>query len=117
MLFAHIVDDYYLQGVLAKMKDKSWWSKNCPGEMYKNDYIIGLLMHSISWATMILLPIFFATGFNPSAWVYLIWVGNIVIHCFVDDMKANKYWINLIQDQAIHVLQIFITWILWVAVI
>ena len=27
MIFAHIVDDFYLQGILAKMKQKDWWEK------------------------------------------------------------------------------------------
>lgn len=25
MIFAHIIDDYYLQGILAHMKQKVWW--------------------------------------------------------------------------------------------
>ena len=28
----HIVDDYYLQGILAKMKQKSWWKEVAPFE-------------------------------------------------------------------------------------
>ena len=27
MVFLHIVDDYYLQGILASMKQKQWWLK------------------------------------------------------------------------------------------
>lgn len=27
MIFLHIVDDYYLQGILASMKQKEWWNK------------------------------------------------------------------------------------------
>ena len=38
MLFCHIVDDYYLQGILASMKQKSWWEANAPVPLYKNDY-------------------------------------------------------------------------------
>ena len=57
MLFMHIVDDYYLQGILAKMKQKSWWKDNAPQDIYKNDYIVALIMHSISWAFCIMLPL------------------------------------------------------------
>lgn len=39
MIFCHIVDDYYLQGCLAKMKQKKWWEENCPDEKYKNDFM------------------------------------------------------------------------------
>ena len=56
MIFAHIVDDYYLQGVLAKMKQKSWWEQNAPDEKYKNDYKIALMCHAWSWAIMITIP-------------------------------------------------------------
>ena len=42
MLFCHIVDDYYLQGFLASAKQKSWWEKNNPNPLYKNDYITKL---------------------------------------------------------------------------
>ena len=39
MIFAHIVDDYYLQGILASMKQKSWWTKQEGYKsLYKNDY-------------------------------------------------------------------------------
>ena len=46
MLFFHIVDDYYLQGFLASAKQKSWWEKNNPNPLYKNDYIIALVEHA-----------------------------------------------------------------------
>ncbi len=40
MIFCHIVDDYYLQGILAKMKQKMWWKENAPDNIhYKYDYI------------------------------------------------------------------------------
>lgn len=32
-LFCHIVDDYYLQGILAQLKCREWWGKNYPDEM------------------------------------------------------------------------------------
>lgn len=48
MLFLHIVDDYYLQGWLASAKQRSWCEKNCPDEMYKNDYIMALCEHAFS---------------------------------------------------------------------
>ncbi len=42
MIFLHIVDDYYLQGILASMKQKSWWEENAPQRLYKYDYIVAL---------------------------------------------------------------------------
>lgn len=116
MLFAHIVDDYYLQGILAKMKQKGWWEENAPDKKYKYDYIVALICHSFSWAVMVLLPILFATSFNIALWLSFVFACNVAIHAIVDDLKANKKKINLIADQSIHFVQILITWLLWVLI-
>ena len=57
MIFLHVVDDYYLQGILAQLKQKSWWEKNAPDPLYKNDYKVALVTHAFSWTFMIMLPI------------------------------------------------------------
>ena len=113
MLFLHIVDDYYLQGILASMKQKSWWEKNAPDDLYKHDYIVALLEHAFSWTFMIMLPILIAW------WVEIIqvtfvefaimFVTNLVLHAFIDNEKANRKTINLIVDQSAHIFQIICT--------
>ena len=124
MLFAHIVDDFYLQGILAKMKQQQWWIDNVPKidneqERYKYakkyclDYISALIIHSLSWTVMITLPILFVTVWNPHWVVYLMLGINLVIHAVVDDLKANKHKINLVIDQSIHFVQIVMTWCVW----
>ena len=112
MILMHIVDDYYLQGILASMKQKSWWKKQ-EGytSLYKNDYKMALLMHSMSWSIMILLPAMFILNVNGFA-LLIIFIINSFIHYHIDDLKANKKQINLIFNQTIHVMQIFATWIL-----
>lgn len=55
MVFCHIVDDYYLQGCLASMKQKKWWQENTPQKLYKYDYIVALIMHSMSWSFMVII--------------------------------------------------------------
>lgn len=117
MLFLHIVDDYYLQGILAQMKQKKWWEKNAPDDLYKNDYIIALVEHAFSWSFMIMLPIMINMIINNDysrivRYIILL-VINWLIHIIVDDLKANKFKINLIQDQLIHILQIVITFTLF----
>ena len=109
MLFFHIVDDYYLQGILASMKQKEWWKENAPQKLYKYDYMVALIMHSFSWAFMIMLPIALYFTFDISAAYFLALFFNMSIHCFVDDLKANKKKINLVIDQTIHIVQIVIT--------
>ena len=113
MLFAHIVDDFYLQGILAKLKQKGWWEENAPDKLYKHDYIIALIIHALSWAIMITLPILFVSAWQPHWAVYLMLGINLAIHAVVDDLKANKRKINLIADQSIHFVQIIVTWCVW----
>jgi hypothetical protein len=109
MIFCHIVDDYYLQGILASMKQRSWWEENYPQKSYSYDYIMALAMHAMSWAFMIMLPVAAYMGFRPTNIFFVMLVGNSVIHAIVDDLKANKHKINLIVDQCIHLVQIFVT--------
>lgn len=109
MIFLHIVDDYYLQGVLACMKQRKWWEQNAPQKMYRHDYIWALLMHSFSWSFMIMLPPAILAKFAVSdVWV-LLFAANMAAHAIVDQMKANDGLINLWKDQLIHLAQIFIT--------
>ena len=115
MIFCHIVDDFYLQGWLASAKQKSWWQKNATNNLYKYDYIMALFCHSFSWSFMIQLPILIY-GFytNVFIWNIYLFIINIIIHMFIDNLKANKLKINLIQDQIIHFIQIISTWIITV---
>ena len=114
MLFLHVVDDYYLQGILASMKQRDWWLKNTPEDkqcLYCKDYLMALGMHSFSWTFMIMLPLTFYYLINDGVWFPMLYVINTIIHFIVDDTKANKKRINLIKDQTIHIGQILLTWI------
>ena len=116
MIFAHITDDYYLQGWLASAKTKNWWKKNAPDKLYSKDYIMALFCHSLSWSIMIFLPILIYSLYNQIDlnWFYLVLPINLIVHAIIDDLKANKFKINLIIDQSIHFMQIFITWLIFV---
>lgn len=109
MIYFHILDDFMLQGILASMKQKNWWTaQEGYKPLYKYDYIVALLIHSFSWAFMIMLPIIIMLDFNVSTFVITLFV-NMIIHCIVDDLKANKGKINLVVDQTIHIIQIVVT--------
>jgi hypothetical protein len=110
MIMAHIVDDFYLQGILAKLKQRSFW-KDHPNELYKYDYVVALFIHGLSWSFMILLPIALLQYHNYAV-LCLIWILNALIHSFIDDLKANKLKINLITDQILHFIQIAATFII-----
>ncbi len=108
MIFAHIVDDYYLQGILAKMKQRRWWEENAPDKFYKHDYIVALIMHGFSWSFMITLPTLLVSSNYYVICPYII--INALLHSFIDHLKANKYVVNLVEDQVLHVFQIVILW-------
>lgn len=113
MIFFHIIDDYYLQGILASLKQKEWWEKNAPDELYKNDYKMALFMHAFSWSFMIMLPLVvyaYISGLTLKIGNVFWYIINLAIHAYVDNLKANKGKINLIQDQLIHLIQIVVTW-------
>jgi hypothetical protein len=114
MLFVHIVDDFYLQGILANMKQKRWWElSEWYKPLYKNDYKMALLIHSMSWSIMILLPFMFL-HYVSGLMLLGAFIINAVIHYYIDDLKANRGQINLVVDQSIHIIQVILTWmILW----
>ena len=122
MIFLSIVDDFYLQGILASMKQEDWWKKNYPQKLYKDDYIIALGIHSFSWSFMMQLPVailYLIIGASENRWDIFFYVlgGNTLIHAMVDNLKANEKVINLKTDQLIHYIQTTVSAIillLWV---
>ena len=123
MIFLHIVDDYYLQGLLAKLKQKKWWEENYPQAIYKEDYKTALRVHGFSWSFMIMLPTLvsiFYRGMTQDAkcvFVYIaLLLANTIVHGHIDDLKANKYSMSLSADQLLHLLQIIVSWIVVITV-
>ena len=116
MLFCHIVDDYYLQGWLASAKQKKWWEDNAPDDLYKNDYKMALIEHAFSWACSIHIPILVFGLLHPEVFgvgVFFVVCEFVLVwltHAWVDNLKANKHEINLIQDQLIHIVQVVGLW-------
>ena len=114
MIFLHIIDDYKLQGILANMKQKAWWKEQIGyKELYKYDYIVALIEHSFSWTFMVMLPIVISLR-SDIGLLIVAYVVNIAIHATVDTLKANALKINLVTDQLIHILQIVVTWLVFI---
>lgn len=110
MIFMHIFDDFYLQSAwLVNGKQKDWWKKVAPEEMYQYDYIVALLAHSFSWTFLMMLPITIYKNFNFGWDYFIIFFLNVICHAYIDNEKANKKKINLITDQFSHILQIIST--------
>jgi hypothetical protein len=111
MLLGHLVADYTLQGWLADGKQKSWWEETIIKKYghlvdmakYKYDYIAALVCHALYWSIFICAP------FYASSWFIVAVILNTIVHAIVDDLKANRHKINLIQDQLLHLGQILMT--------
>jgi hypothetical protein len=112
MVWLHIVDDYYLQSILAQMKQKKWWINNEEYKpLYKYDYIVALIAHGFSWSFTVHIPFIVLYFMNSNINQYTLIFSIIIhtfIHTYVDNMKANKRCINLIVDQLIHMIQLII---------
>ena len=116
MLWLHYIDDIKLQGLLCEHKQRKFWIENAPQDMYKYDYLMALAMHGFSWSfSIMIIPMLLGLYYNSlSIWHFIIFIINWGLHSYIDNLKANKFKINLIQDQISHVLQVFITWIIFV---
>ena len=125
MMVLHFIADYFLQGILADLKCKSWWMSKSTNEQqfvrYANDYKSALVAHSFEWAFIVMLPMFHQAYKREFVWMLVmmyvfLFIINIVAHYKIDDLKANIRKINLGEDQLLHFIQIFVTWFLWTAV-
>ena len=111
MIFLHIFDDYYHQGksFLVEGKQKSWWDKNYPDTKYRHDYLIVLVLHALSWSFMVHIPLVVLSilkGCDLYTQLSISIIIHTIIHAIIDNLKANKFKINLIQDQLFHIIQI-----------
>ena len=67
MIYMHIIDDYFLQGILASMKQKDWWRKQDNyNKDYKYDYIPALIAHATSWSISVNIPVILFMYFTNS---------------------------------------------------
>ena len=113
MFFMHVVADFNLQGIMASMKQKAWWKKQ---EGYEeddngNDYKFPLFWHSLQWSFCIMLPLFVANDLKVDFVGLIFFCLNIWLHYIVDNLKANQHFLNLVDDQTIHIVQIIGTFI------
>lgn len=124
MILLHVIEDFHLQGILADMKQKSWWSKQLvdfppkKANTYRKDYVVSLIVHSLENAIFVTLPLmindlYYTFTVNKDNSLCIAWLFDIFVigylHYWIDDLKCNKMKINLIVDQLLHfVIIIFI---------
>lgn len=129
-IFLHVYSDFYAQGWLSQAKCKEWWRKQEDASyivkdaspqrraiypLYELDYWGMLIAHSAHWAFYILLPSLVYGFFNASNIDFfgfagtIVFVCNVFVHACIDNWKANAKLINLLEDQALHIIQIIVT--------
>lgn len=130
MLLMHYIEDFHLQGCMANLKQKKWWREQMSNNdmhshyilehsIYKNDYKMGLFAHSIENALFVMLPLIIDllisefTHHLRNTWILFIPSTLLILvsHYLIDNEKANKMKINLIQDQLYHLGIIFLIFI------
>lgn len=107
----HILADFICQGWFVNGKQKAWWRKMCRQELgkdleeteYRYDYLVGVVLHSLFWSMLVCLPFF------SDRYLWAAVLANTAVHAVVDELKANRFQLNLLQDQILHFLQIAIT--------
>ena len=72
---------------------------------------MALVMHSMSWSVMIIIPAMVMLSI-PSYILLGLFIINAAIHYYIDDLKANQRKINLILDQSVHMAQGIATWLI-----
>lgn len=90
------------------MKQKEWWKEHYNDKLYRHDYIVALLIHSMSWSFMVHLPTLiylYLTGHDLNFFSFSLLL-HALLHSLIDNAKANDHSINLITDQLMHVGQI-----------
>ena len=136
MLLMHYIEDFHLQGCLANLKQKKWWQEQISNNdmsshyalehsIYKNDYKMSLFAHSIENALLVMLPMIIDmlisefTHCMQNTWI-LFTPSTILIcvsHYLIDDSKANKMKINLVQDQLYHLCVILLIFLCYFPII
>ena len=127
MIFLHFFADYHLQGILSCMKKRDWWKQELTKSeyvsgKYKKDYLQALYAHSFEWSFIVQLPLLvrlYNLNFSITATItyIVLFLINTLWHFIVDNEKANEHTINLNQDQQLHSIQIFITFIAWTIIV
>lgn len=122
MFLLHFFADFNLQigAGLDKFKQKKWWKDQIDKEksvesmtrslrMYRHDYLCGLVCHGLYWSLVVCLPLLLVGGCAYAANALI----QGLIHASIDHEKANKFKMNLIEDQIIHAVQIIGIWGAW----
>lgn len=113
MWYLHLIDDYVLQGILAKLKQRDFWTPY--GKKYQADYGIALLEHGFMNAFLVHIPIYIWLCKNePTLFASIFLFG--ILHAIIDDWKANDKRLNLLQDQILHILLILLWWVMFTLV-
>ena len=97
---------------MAKFKQKEEWRGY--GKEYLRDWIPVLTVHAFSWSFFTFLPLVYYVYTKDITFYTLaiVIVLNAIVHFIIDDQKCNRFNINLIEDQCLHILQMVLTFMI-----
>ena len=117
MFLLHFFAAFNLQlgSGMDKFKQKKWWTDQIGKDdaermkKYGKDYEAAMWCHGMYWSLVVCLPLLMTGG--------IAYAVNALIHGFIhaliDHAKANRFSLNLIQDQLLHGMQILCIWMVW----
>ena len=118
MMFCNVISNFYIQGSLAQIKQKSWWQDICSVEpRFRNDYKAALIIQSFLWCFFIHIPLIL--HIRHCDWTYdekaflIVFVVNWVIHTIIDDLKCNGHKFSLVTSQILYLIQVIATWAIY----
>lgn len=110
----HFFADFTLQGVLADLKCRDWWTRQLhdmgfhqhDALKYQDDYKAALFYHAFYWSVVTFAPVWY---FASDTAAFAIVFANAIVHMVIDHFKCNLFTLNLWQDQSLHFIQIALT--------
>lgn len=114
-VYLHFWDDFHHQGCLKEMKQRIWWETHPQyTDEYANDYKICMMVHAFEWACAVHAPYIIYGLYNGlfTDMKVVMTLTSITFHMLyharIDSMKANERKINLVTDQANHMIQLLV---------
>lgn len=124
-LLLHFLADFTLQGCLADMKQRRWWTRTIVKEydntfgtvplvdrlikLTRHDWLCALLCHSVFWSIATFSPLLWLCASQRT--IVIVCLVNVLVHAVIDHLKCNRYLINLTIDQLLHLSQILATYL------
>jgi hypothetical protein len=111
MFLAHVVNEFIIQPFgLGNLKRVDYWWKWGKYQDRPSDFLVALILHSISWSSLISLPILFIGEPEPLDLVHLqyMFFFLVVSHFVIELLEVKAEMLNLWWSQGLYLIQILL---------